>query len=167
MKNQAFTLIELLVVVLIIGILAAVALPQYQIAVYKSRLAGVVNMMKAIKQANQMHYLANGEYTNDFDAWSISLPDGYTANGNKESNQRTIILSNGDVFQTVKAPQQGISLPRVTGRCKDCPVNLWTAYGQDKWTCYPQGTDLGARICRSYGAPSSCTKESNSCTISF
>ena len=74
MKNkQAFTLIELLVVVLIIGILAAVALPQYQLAVDKTRVMPYVQLMQSINHAEQVYYLANGEYTADLTALDIDL----------------------------------------------------------------------------------------------
>ena len=74
MKNRAFTLIELLVVVLIIGILAAIALPQYQKAVAKSRFAQLKVLVTAVAQAEETHYLATGEYTVDMDSLDISLP---------------------------------------------------------------------------------------------
>ena len=62
MKNRAFTLIELLVVVLIIGILAAIALPQYRFAVEKARAAEAVMNVQAWYNALQRYYLANGSY---------------------------------------------------------------------------------------------------------
>ena len=75
MKNkQAFTLIELLVVVLIIGILAAVALPQYQKAVDKARYTQARNLLENVWQAEQRYKLATGSYTMRFDDLDIEMP---------------------------------------------------------------------------------------------
>ncbi len=73
MKNKAFTLIELLVVVLIIGILAAIAVPQYQKAVKKSRAIEAVMNLKAIFKAQEVYHLANNTYTNNLDAIDIKI----------------------------------------------------------------------------------------------
>ncbi len=73
-NKQAFTLIELLVVVLIIGILAAVALPQYQKVVEKARASEALSMMKTIADASRAYYMANGNYPQNIDELDIEIP---------------------------------------------------------------------------------------------
>ena len=72
-NSGGFTLIELLVVVLIIGILAGVAIPQYEKAVIKSRAATAMAQVKAVGAAREVYYLANGEY-GPCDALDVDLP---------------------------------------------------------------------------------------------
>ncbi len=92
--KKAFTLIELLAVVLIIGILSAVALPQYQKAVSKTYLSNLLPIISSVKTAEEIYFLENGDYTKDWDSLSLSFPtseyislslatvsEGHTING--------------------------------------------------------------------------------------
>ena len=62
-RARAFTLMELLVVVLIIGVLAAVAVPQYKRAVLKSRFSTLMPVANSLAKGNEVYYLSQGEYS--------------------------------------------------------------------------------------------------------
>ena len=93
---KAFTLLELLVVVLIIGILAAVAVPQYQKAVEKSRMTEAVSLVRAIANANQVFFMANGRYATQYEMelLDIEVPGSLTtALGGKRIKTKYFIYS--------------------------------------------------------------------------
>ena len=78
--KKGFTLIELLVVVLIIGILSAVALPQYEKAVWKSRTSQLYTSVRSLATAQESYFMANGAYAADFASLDIGF-DGLNKKG--------------------------------------------------------------------------------------
>ena len=71
-SRNGFTLIELLVVVLIIGILAAVAMPQYQKAVERTRMTEAITLLDTISKAQQRSLMEVGAFVNDFSALDVA-----------------------------------------------------------------------------------------------
>ena len=85
MKRKGFTLIELLIVVIIIGILAAIAIPQFMSALEKSKATEAYIGLGKIRTIQAIYKAENGGYTDDSDElddfpgaetyWTFSLLD--------------------------------------------------------------------------------------------
>ena len=151
-NNKGFTLIELLVVVLIIGILAAIALPQYFRAVERSRAAEANSVLGAINHAQAVYHMAHSDpdtaYTQDFGALDTEFIDASRSAATGSSFDSDLFT-----YELIDVSQS--TAHACATRLDDIGYKLGIDYATGARCCKDGDTDKnGANICASMGITS-------------
>ncbi|WP_428049626.1 type IV pilin protein [Candidatus Avelusimicrobium fimicolum] len=171
-NNKGFTLIELLVVVLILGILAAMAMPQYFKAVERSRMTEAVTLLSNIASAQQRKYLQINAYATKYSGLDVT-PAGATDNiyytKGTNGNGFAITLSSEKTYTAGKATATRAANGKSNDDGLNYQYNLVRYYASDLTTCNGTntngqalcadfcGVDAPQASCCSDGSTSACT----------
>ena len=168
-NKKGFTLIELLVVVLIIGILAAMAMPQYFKAVERSRMTEADTLLGSIAQAQRRKFLQVNKFVTNYKALDVS-PKGATGSAYQtKANGFNVVLAGTDFTDG----QATATRTAATGSTLQYQYNLSRHYQSDNVTCTGTntagqelcadfcGTDEPAAKCCNDGTKAECTAPVN------
>ncbi len=148
---QGFTLIELLVVVLVIGILIAIVLPQYQVAVAKTRVIEALVILDALAKAEEVFYLENGEYTNDISELPIDislLQKGSWATGNH--NRPSQYVCNCFEKRSCRCGAANVQLPQLEFYLMH-GINSGARSNRTCIVAYPANA-IATKVCKSFSS---------------
>ena len=124
--KKGFTLIEILMVILILGILVAVALPQYELAVDQSRWSTLLPGSRALKDAEERMWMTASRYTEEAGSLDINIPGTY--NGNQISSNNGTYSISVDMYESVISathPQlPGVILEQYLSASRNFPNDL-------------------------------------------
>ena len=143
--KKGFTLIEMLVVVLIIGILAGIALPQYNQAVEKARLSEVLINAKAIEDSIDRYLLQNGfpyEQISFQDFGDIELSGGEWGDWSYSKNKYKYEA------YCAYSPYCEILIGDKEDFYSSAAFNVYWSAGEKGKQCYTNDTDKGRFICK-------------------
>ena len=158
MKNKlGFTLIELLVVVLIIGILAAIVIPQYRITIIRARLANMREIVFQLKQAEEIYYLIHGNYSSHHKDLDLDTNCQEIKGTGVCDNYFRFDLINGSAYNIRYAycPEYAKDENRYYYECQnksDFYITEWllnSDYPRQRG-CYGN-TNIGRKICKTLG----------------
>ena len=141
-KKKGFTLIEVLIVILIIAILAAIAFPQYERAVNRSRLTEAFLQGRFFRDAQRMYFLRTGRYADTYEELGIDIPpDGVLVSPAKIRVKKYTysIMELGGARVTVEGLPGGVVL-------------LFMYDGRNRCCSYASSDWKGTALCRMLGA---------------
>ena len=108
MKQKGFTLIELMIVVAIIGILAAIAVPQYLSYTRKAEVAAMVALADIVKKKVSIFYSTKGSWPEVADAAEVGLDVVSGALGAESE-------VGGMLFRAIRLDDARVSVDRFVG----------------------------------------------------
>ncbi|WP_428060192.1 type IV pilin protein [Candidatus Avelusimicrobium stercoris] len=168
---KGFTLVEMLVVVLILGILVSVSVPQYQKAVARVKYGNLRSYVEQIYKAEQMYYLANGTFTQNWEELDISF-SGFQNGVSGPDGEFYNFSPNPEVFSTYRKDKTELIIGKepflmIIGDDDTLPASFqimfipWLLDGKGLFVraCYftapevdAQEAKEGAKFCKTIGA---------------
>lgn len=142
-RTQGFTLIELLVVVLIIGILAAIALPQYYYMVKATQAKSKISILRPVLDSQKNFWLANGVSTQDINVLDVSVP--YNTFTDVNANQREYFTDWGSFILGKGVTEGGVGVG-ITIKIGDLTMRIYNPV----W--YKGSSDIGFFVTRKFFA---------------
>lgn len=140
--KKGFTLLELLVVVLIIGVLTLIVVPQYRLAVARTRISEMVMLASRLHEEEKAYFLINGQYASDLSKLDIdweSCSASYCYYGKLRAGIGSDNYAAGYWLIVGLRNMAGANFPSIE------------TYNAKRFECLTHGYESNAEICKLFG----------------